>query len=319
MSNSLWPISSCVKQDYKISECIKEVNAKNACTLYHDPKTLPINNNPIEKNLHYIWIKSHQVSTNSNEISELDLNNFLYTPNNYIIDRTKESLNIDFHLNNKQSFTCASGNYFDYNKEDLLHKIFWINDEALYPNTIATLKSFNVDIRNINALKDLVPNIDLVHSNIDNKKYGAMIDYLKYEVVKNFGGVALDLNFNIITTKLSQLLDAYSFIGATTQKRGEITSENYFLAAHAKHPILNAMSDFLNTELTLERKLHTVTTWGQWDRVIRENIDGDGEINEVFIQAGKICGENGSMDLHIGWDPTEGGKSWYTEEQDAFG
>lgn len=237
MLNSIWPISSYVKQNYKNIECLEEIKIKD---LYHDLNNLPINNNPIEKNLHYIWIKSHKVSTNSNEIDEDDFNNFLDQDSK--IYGTKECLNIDFYQNNKQNFNCANGNYFDYNQKDLLHKIFWINDEAF----------------------------------IEKKNYGAMVDYLKYEVVKNFGGVALDLNFKIVTTKLFQLLDIYSLIGVTTQGRGEITSENYFLAAHAKHPILNAMSDFLNTELLLEGNLNTMTTWGQWDRVIRENIDENG-------------------------------------------
>ena len=248
------------------------------CTKYHDCNRLPINKFPIEKILHHIWVRTHEdLQSDSNEIKEKNIAN--------IIDQ--------------------------YQKLQGFRPMFWVNDESLYPNTIAQLKNLGAEILNINVLKNF--NIDIYAAKICLEKgyVGGIVDWLKYEIVKTFGGVVLDVNFRLHYNNISKIFDLYSFITLTSLGVDD-DPENFFIAASRDHQILKIISN----ELKFDRPDYCPTasiTYGTWvSTVVTKNMYRDGEVNEVF--AGRNC----SIETKYGWNTYIGsdGKenSWATDE-----
>lgn len=291
-----WPINS------PLNEGMEEI-PKDVCTFYRNPEQLPVNTKPIEKNTHHFWLKTHNETNNNKEIPDVEFDNLL---NQYSkMDNNIECFNIKYYLENKQNWQCINPNQYmslDQNeKSNYFHHFFWVNDETLYPTTIAKLKAIDVDIKNINSLDIKTQHLATINDSIDKGYYGSMVDTLKYKTALIYGGVATDLNFELYTKKLGKFFDSYSFI---TISKNFHAIENYFVAAHKDHPILNAMSsdvidnmlDNVNLNLSSFAEL-TPTTYGKWGDNVKFNLDKEG-VNEIFLS----CYGETREELHIGSD-----------------
>ncbi|MGB4192099.1 MAG: hypothetical protein WBJ81_06115 [Rickettsiales bacterium] len=298
-----WPTSS------PLNEGMLDI-PEDVCTFYRNPEQLPINTKPIEKNTHHFWLKTHNQTDNSKEIPDVAFDNLL---NQYSrMDNNIECFNIKYYLENKQNWQCITPNHYmslnQNEKSNYFHHFFWVNDETLYPTTIAKLKAINVDIKNINSLDIKAQHLDKINDYIDKGYYGSMVDTLKYKTALIYGGVATDLNFELYTKKLGKFFDDYSFI---TVARNFRDIENYFIAAHKDHSILNAMSDVIDNMLDnseIKDDLHlTHITYGVWRDTLKSNIENAEGVNEIF----KFCYGEMREELYIGRDP-DSQSSWFS-------
>lgn len=190
--------------------------------VFHISDQCPINDRPIEKISHHIWLSNHADKGKSKEVREKDFQSLL-------------------------------SQYAKMDKDDFnFRHIFWVNDENLIPFTVQKLQSLrNVEVININSLQNESQSLTLIKNLLEEGIYGVAIDLTKYEVLRIFGGIVLDLNYKITTSNnLSHVLDAYSFIGSGNIGYGRINIENSMIAASKNHPILTEICDMINSELS---------------------------------------------------------------------
>jgi hypothetical protein len=186
---------------------------------FHTSDICPINNKPIEKIVHYVWLSNHKQNEKSKEISE---NNF------QALLKQKTQLE----------------------KNDVLFKrICWINDEELIPDSIKKLMDLGIEVRNINSLKEEIPNVDKVNELLEAGIYGVAIDYIKYQVLRIFGGIDLDLNYDITVDNLADYLNAFSFFAAPTPNGRKVGYENAMIAAHQGHNIPEKVCSEISEQL----------------------------------------------------------------------
>lgn len=235
---------------------------------FYDSNNLPINNHPIEKISHHIWIKSHQNkgrNGNIKEISEKNLKN--------LIDKSTK---------------------IDSSSSNFIH-ILWTNDKGLIPDTIDKLKDTSIEIREINTLNDDIENLDLIVGLIEDGIYGLAVDVLKYEVVRIHGGIVSDLNYHFYTHDLSPLLDSYSFFTQSMTQARSVMHENSMFAANKEHIILTETCNMINMSLKFikDNGYHSSCTnselvhdlsFDQWNRGIINNLNNKeiGNIDEIF-------------------------------------
>lgn len=186
---------------------------------FHTSYICPINNKPIEKIVHYVWLSNHKQNGRSKEISENNFQNLL-----------KQKTQLE--------------------KNDVIFKrICWINDEELIPNSIKKLTDLGIEVRNINSLKEEIPKLDKVNALLEAGNYGVAIDFIKYQVLRIFGGIDLDLNYNITVDNLADYLNAFSFFAAPTPNGQKVGYENAMIASHKGHNILEKVCSEISEQL----------------------------------------------------------------------
>lgn len=186
---------------------------------FHTSDICPINNKPIEKIVHYVWLSKHKQNGKSGEISENNFQKLL-----------KQKTQLE--------------------KNDVIFKrICWINDEEFIPDSIKKLTELGIEVRNINSLKQEIPNLDKVNALLEAGIYGVAIDYIKYQVLRIFGGIDLDINYNITVDNLAEYLDAFSFFAAPTPNGRKVGYENSMIAARQGHNILEKVCSEISEQL----------------------------------------------------------------------
>jgi len=248
------------------STTVSPSNYKSMYGVYRDHNNLPFNKNPIEHISHHIWIKSHQSTTNK-EIPEKTFSKF---------------------VDQLMKMETAS--------QEFKH-IIWCNDQELIPLTVKAVNdlkdnhNIDMEIREISSLNNQIKHLDILNKLIENQKYGVAIDILKYEVVRVFGGVVLDLNYILHTDKLVDLLDSYNFFAHGGSGSGGIAVENHMFAAYKGHPILATMHNVIERFLSLREngQRSNVEVTGElfdiWKMVVNNNFnhnDDEGKIDEIF-------------------------------------
>jgi hypothetical protein len=207
--------------------CYKDVDAvvrqkmleEHEYQAFHASNICPINYKPIEKIVHYVWLSNHKQNGKSKEISEKNFQNLLKQK------RQLEKSNVIFK------------------------RICWINDEELIPESVKKLKDFGIEVKNINSLKGIIPNVDKVNTLLEAGIYGVAVDYIKYQVLRIFGGIDLDINYNITVDNLADYLNAFSFFAAPTSNGRKVGYENAMIAAHQGHNILEKVCNEISSKL----------------------------------------------------------------------
>ena len=186
--------------------------------VFHAQEQSLINNKPIEKISHHIWLSKHVDNGKSKEMSEKDFQSLL-------VQFTK----------------------MDKDNPNFKH-IVWINDEDLIPFTVQRLQVLgNVELKNIDSLQSEISSLSIIKDKLENGIYGVAIDDIKYEVVRIFGGIVLDLNYNITTNNnLSDVLNAYSFVTSGSIDGNNLIFENSIIAASRDHPILQETCELIS-------------------------------------------------------------------------
>lgn len=187
-------------------------------------------------------------------------------------------------------------NKMDSSNSEFKH-IIWCNDLGLIPATIAALKDINIEVRDIKSLGAEIKNLDVIETLIEREIYGLAIDILKYEVIRIFGGLVVDLNYQLITDNLSHVLDSYNFF---THARWRLEDEDFqfennMFAANKGHPILTEVCEQINMSLEFIKEhgydssctqsdlVHELS-YNQWQEVIFNNfkINDSSSIDEIF-------------------------------------
>lgn len=208
---------------------------------------MPNKNKPIEKIVHYVWLSNHKQNGRSKEISENNLYNLL-----------KQKTQLE--------------------KNDVIFKLIcWINDEELIPDSIKKLTDLGIEVRNINSLKEEIPNLDKVNALLEAGIYGVAIDFIKYQVLRIFGGIDLDLNYNITINNLADYLNAFSFFAAPTPNGRKVGYENSMIASHKGHNILEKVCS------EISEKLNYISSFSN---------NNDGLTDNYFITFGNIVHSN---------------------------
>lgn len=248
----------------------KEYDANKHCFgAYRADKELPVNNYPIEKITHHIWVKAHQdVGKNGKdkEINDEDLTSLL-----------DQFAKIDASLNE-------------------FRHIIWTNDIKLIPNTMTKLKDIsNIEVREISSLKSEIENINVIEQLIEDGVYGATVDALKYQVVRIFGGIVFDLNYHFYTDNLNNFLNSYNFFAQVILGGGSVQVENSLIAANKGHVILNDICEKVDMNLQYIKEngypsscsqsdLVDFISYDQWSESVASkiNINDTGSIDELF-------------------------------------
>lgn len=117
--------------------------------------------------------------------------------------------------------------------------ILWTNCKACIPNTIASLSNSNIEIREIQEIKDQMLTYDIISAAL-NHKMGFAVDLARYEILKIMGGAYSDLNY-ILTESPSKFMEGYDFVIPYTT-----AIENNFMMSAKDHPILKTTISKLN-------------------------------------------------------------------------
>jgi hypothetical protein len=189
-------------------------------------------------------------------------------------------------------------NKMDSSNSEFKH-ILWCNSIELIPSTIAALKAVNIEVRDINSLNAEIKNLDFIKNLIESDIYGLAIDILKYEVVRIFGGLVVDLNYNLINNNMDKMLDSYSFFthARWTNEDQSFQFENNMFAAHKGHSILTETCMQIDMSLEFIKDLdykanctqsdlvHQLS-YLQWGNAISNNfninINASDSIDEIF-------------------------------------
>jgi hypothetical protein len=218
--------------------------------VFHTQNQSLINNNPIEKISHHIWLSKHAENGKSKEVSEKDFQTLLtqYAKMNH----------------DSNSFK----------------RIFWSNDENLMPLTVKKLQAIkNVEVKNINSLQAEISSLSIIKDKLENGIYGVAVDAIKYEVVRIFGGIVLDLNYEITTNNnLSDVLNTYSFI-TSGNLDGGIKFENSIIADSKEHPILQEACELITASLlsghwaVYDNQIQTDHFYKLFSEAVNNNLD----------------------------------------------
>ena len=219
------------------------INQRKA-TVFHNGDLSLKNNKPIEKISHHIWLSNHVNNGKSKEINDDDFQSLI-----------------------KQI------NRLDNDNNNFKH-ILWVNDLKLIPTTISKVQELkNVDIKNIESLNKDVASINKIKECLENGIYGIAIDAVKYEVVRLFGGIVLDLNYNITTeSNIIDILNSYSFIAGGNIGYGRINIENSLIAASKNHPILKAICDKVTYNLEITNIFNNIGDTDRFYKYLSEEV-----------------------------------------------
>lgn len=127
---------------------------------------------------------------------------------------------IENTLKTKETFVQDS-NYWQH--------IVWTNNKNLIPASVTILEKNNIEVREIKDYTTQLELYDEINKLIVKKEWGIASDALRYDIIREFGGVYSDLNFEFIRT-IDDETNKYDFFAQDFV--------NYFFAAKPNHPVL---------------------------------------------------------------------------------
>ena len=140
---------------------------------------------------------------------------------------------------------------------------FWTNDLKAVPNEIKHDKRF--EVKSLSEIKDLALK-DKIELLAQNHFFGAASgDILRLSILKEYGGVYLDMDYKVVKT-LNDLADTYDFVSGYDAKNGEYMG-NAFIMACKNHPIVNTALTRIERNLNDEqapdylKKAFTLFNW----------------------------------------------------------
>lgn len=130
----------------------------------------------------------------------------------------------------------------DGNNSDWLH-ILWTNCKACIPQSLGKLKHQNLIVAEIHDIKDSLISYNIVLNLIEKKQFGIAADFLRFNILNEWGGFYCDLNY-MLNYNPEQDMKTYELFTHTA--RGGVFVDVYMIATKPHHPILE---ETLNTVL----------------------------------------------------------------------
>lgn len=124
--------------------------------------------------------------------------------------------------------------------------IFWTNCNSCIPQTIQQLKSFNIEIRNIDGIKEQLIFYDTISMFVDEQYYMGC-HLLRYDLMRIFGGFYSDLNY-VMSTSPESIMKKLDFFAASDPYT-LIGLESHMFASSINHPILKATLNFVSERI----------------------------------------------------------------------
>lgn len=156
----------------------------------------------IPRKLHHIWL-TH--SDSPKELRQEDMGNIVRI-NNEILQKTGYSY----------------------------EHIVWVNDKNLIPESVKFLQSKDILVKEMDSLIDCSL-CGLIEEKISEKLWGMASDMLRVEIVKQEGGLYMDLNYVLIRS-LEPEMHKFDFF---SQSFGSLYIDNFFFCSKPNHPIIN--------------------------------------------------------------------------------
>ncbi|MCH9753330.1 MAG: capsular polysaccharide synthesis protein [Alphaproteobacteria bacterium] len=153
---------------------------------------------------------------------------------------------------------------------------------------VTLLESEGIIVREIDYLTDCLL-CDLIEEKISEKLWGMASDILRVEIMKQEGGLYMDLNY-ILVRSLEPEMHKFDFF---TQSFGEIYIDNFFFCSAPNHPILyewlnNIIQKFTNPPQYIQTIIDELSTKEMTDMMTA---------NPSFISYHKACNKDGNVDV----------------------
>jgi len=167
----------------------------------------------IPRKLHHIWV-THPDSPK--ELREEDVNN--------VIRINKEILQ-------------ETGYSYEH--------VLWVNDKNLIPESVKNLDPKGIIVREIASLAGSKL-YDLIEETIAEKLWGMASDMLRIEIMKQEGGLYMDLNY-LLTRSLEPEMHKFDFF---SQSFGGLYIDNFFFCSKPNHPVLDEWIENVHQKFT---------------------------------------------------------------------
>ncbi len=113
--------------------------------------------------------------------------------------------------------------------------ILWTNCKECIPKSLKVLSEMEVEVRDINDYAKKLKSVKFIKTLVEQKKFGIAADFLRIDILKEYGGFYSDLNY-MVNFSPADYMKTYDFF--THTDRGGIFADVYMIAAKPHHPII---------------------------------------------------------------------------------
>lgn len=127
---------------------------------------------------------------------------------------------------------------------------YWVNDKKLVAKLISALSDYDVEFREISEISDQLILPGELNKAIQEKKFGMASDIFRYEVLRIYGGLYFDVDYELVNDPQQLHFKVDSYIG--NEPFGKLFLSNAFIAFAPQHPVLNAMLEHIDRYISPE-------------------------------------------------------------------